>query len=244
VFHAIKILVYRWYSRLGYPSRDIVRCVISKNNLPCATIDSSNSSVCDACACAKAHQLSSSISSAPLQLIFSDVWGHAIESFGRKRYYVSFINDYSKFTWIYLLRHKFEVYKYFLEFQAHVERMFNRKIVSVQSDWSGEYEHLNSLFRKVGIAHQVSCPHTHQQNRAAERKHRYIVEMGLALLAYASMPFKYWDDVFLVVVYLINHTPTKLLSYDTPLHHLLEDTPDYSSFCVRLLAQPTPLQFA
>jgi hypothetical protein len=200
--------------------------------------------VCDACACAKAHQLSSSISSAPLQLIFSDVWGHAIESFGRKRYYVSFINDYSKFTWIYLLRHKFEVYKYFLEFQAHVERMFNRKIVSVQSDWSGEYEHLNSLFRKVGIAHQVSCPHTHQQNRAAERKHRYIVEMGLALLAYASMPFKYWDDVFLVVVYLINHTPTKLLSYDTPLHHLLEDTPDYSSFCVRLLAQPTPLQFA
>jgi hypothetical protein len=96
VFHAIKILVDRWYSRLGYPSRDIVRCVISKNNLPCATIDSSNSSVCDACACAKAHQLSSSTSSAPLQLIFSDVWGHAIESFGRKRYYVSFIDDYSK----------------------------------------------------------------------------------------------------------------------------------------------------
>jgi hypothetical protein len=78
VFHAIKIPIDRWHSRLGHPSHDIVRCVISKNSLPCATSDNSSSSVCDACACAKAHQLpyqlSSSTSFAPLQLIFSDVW--------------------------------------------------------------------------------------------------------------------------------------------------------------------------
>jgi hypothetical protein len=192
--------------------------------------------VCDACACAKAHQLpyqlSSSTSSAPLQFIFSDVWGHAIESFGRKRYYVSFIDDYSKLTWIYLFHHKSEVYKYFLEFQALIECMFNRKIIVVQSDWGGEYEHFNSLFHKIDIAHQVSCTHTHQQNRTAECKHRHIVEMGLALLAHAPMPLKYWDEVFLAAVYLINHTPTKLLSYDTPLHRLLGATPDYSSFHV------------
>jgi hypothetical protein len=120
VFHVIKIPIDRWHCRLGHPSRDIVRGVVSKNNLPCANFDSSSSSVCDACACAKAHQLpyhlSSSTSSAPLQLIHSNVWGHAIESFGRKKYYVSFIDDYSKFTWIYLLCHKSEVSKYFLEF--------------------------------------------------------------------------------------------------------------------------------
>jgi hypothetical protein len=46
VFHAIKIPVDRWHSRLGHPSRDIMRRVISKNTLPCATIDRSNSSVC------------------------------------------------------------------------------------------------------------------------------------------------------------------------------------------------------
>jgi hypothetical protein len=77
VFHAIKILIDRWHSRLGHPSHDIVCRAISKNNLPCATSDSPCSSVCDACACAKAHQLpyhlSSSTSSAPLQLIFSYV---------------------------------------------------------------------------------------------------------------------------------------------------------------------------
>jgi hypothetical protein len=236
VFHAIKIPIDRWHCRLGQPSRDIIRRVVSKNNLPCANFVPSSSSVCDACACAKAHQLpyslSSSTSSAPSQLIHSDVWGHAIESFGRKWYYISFINDHSKITWIYLLRHKSEALKYFLEFHALVEHMFNHKIISIQFNWGGEYEHLISFFHKIGITHQVSCPHTHQQNGVAERKHRHIVEMGLALIAHASMPLKYWDESFLVAVYLINCTPMRLLSYDTSLHQLLGATPDYSSFCV------------
>jgi hypothetical protein len=58
------------------------------------------------------------------------------------------------------------------------------------------------------------------------------MEMGLALLAHASMPLKYWDEVFLVATYLINRTPTKLLSYSTPLEKLIGATLDYSSFRV------------
>jgi hypothetical protein len=58
--------------------------------------------VCDACLCGKAHQLpypsSSSQSTAPLDLIFSDVWALALDSFGNKKYYVTFIGDFSKFT--------------------------------------------------------------------------------------------------------------------------------------------------
>jgi hypothetical protein len=131
-----------------------------------------------------------------------------------------------------LLCHKFDVFTYFLEFQSLVECLFNKKIITVQSDWGGEYEHLNSLFHKLGITHQVSCPHTHQQNGAAECKHRHVVEMGLALLAHVSMPLKYWDEAFLAATYLINRTPTRLLSYDTPLHTLLGASQDYSSFCV------------
>jgi hypothetical protein len=89
------------------------------------------------------------------------MWGPAIDSFGQKKYYVSFIDDYSKFTWIYLLRHKSEVSIYFLEFQKLVERRLDRKIIVVQSDWGGEYEKLNSFFRSIGITHHVSCSHTH-----------------------------------------------------------------------------------
>jgi hypothetical protein len=96
----------------------------------------------------------------------------------------------------------------------------------------GEYERLNSFFYQVGISHHVSCPHTHQQNSVVEHKHRHIVEIGLSLLATASMPLKYWDEAFLAATYLINRTPTKLLHFDTPLHTLLGASPDYSSFRV------------
>jgi histone deacetylase 1/2 len=165
-------------------------------------------------------------------LIFSDVWGPAPDSVGRNKYYVSFIDDHSKFVWIYLLRYKSEVFAKFTEFQQLVERRFGRKIVSIQTDWGGEYERLNSFFKNVGITHLVSCPHAHQQNGAAERKHRHIVEVGLSLLAHASMPLKFWDEAFLAATYLINRTPTKLLQYSTPLAILFNEQPDYSSLRV------------
>jgi transposase len=78
--------------------------------------------------------MSDSTSKALLELVFSDVWGVAVESIGRNKYYVSFIDDFSKFTWIYLLKHKSEVFKRFKEFQALVESLFDRKILVVQTD--------------------------------------------------------------------------------------------------------------
>jgi histone deacetylase 1/2 len=70
---------------------------------------------------------------------------------------------------------------------------------------------LNSFFQRVGISHLVSCPHEHQQNSHAEHKHRHIVEVGLSLLAYASMPLKYWDEAFLTATYLIYRLPSKVI---------------------------------
>jgi histone deacetylase 1/2 len=95
-----------------------------------------------------------------------------------------------------LIKQKSDVFQVFKNFQNLVERKFGRKIISMQTDWGGEYEKLNSFFQQIGIAHRVSCPHTHQQNGAAERKHLHIVEVGLALLANASMPLKFWDEAF------------------------------------------------
>jgi hypothetical protein len=46
--------------------------------------------------------------------------------------------------------------------------MFNRKIISVQTDRGGEYERLNSFYTEIGVTHRVSCPHAHQQNGSAE----------------------------------------------------------------------------
>jgi transposase InsO family protein len=63
----------------------------------------------------------------------------------------------------------------FLQFQTHVERLLDTKIKCVQSDWGGEYQKIhNTFFLSLGISHRVSCPHTHQQNGSAERKHRIL----------------------------------------------------------------------
>ena len=86
------------------------------------------------------------------------------------------------------------VFLVFQNFQKLVERMFNIKILTMQTDWGGEYEKLYSFFQQVGLAHHVSCPHAHQQNGSAECKHHHIVQVGLALLANASMPLKFLDE--------------------------------------------------
>jgi hypothetical protein len=63
------------------------------------------------------------------------------------KYYLSFIDDYSKFTWIYLLKKKSDVFPKFRDFQSHVERLFDKKIIDMQTDWGGEYQKLNSFFQ-------------------------------------------------------------------------------------------------
>jgi len=93
-----------------------------------------------------------------LELISSDVWGPAPVSVGRHSYYVSFINDFSKYTWIYLIKQKSDVFQVFKNFQNFVERKFGRKIISMQTDWGGEYEKLNSFFQQIGIAHWFPVP--------------------------------------------------------------------------------------
>jgi hypothetical protein len=165
-FVAAKPTHVKWHSRLGHPSSTIVSQIISKNKLPCIR-DSTLELVCDSCQRAKSHQLpypvSTSVSTAPLQLVFSDVWSPATTSIGRHDYYVRFIDDYSKFTWIYLLKKKSDVFNAFINFQKLVEGKLDKKILTIQSDWGGEYVKLNILFQTQGIAHHVSCPHAHQK---------------------------------------------------------------------------------
>jgi histone deacetylase 1/2 len=108
-----------WHHRLGHPSSFIVQQVLRRNKID-YTPDSTPY-VCDSCQLAKSHQLpypiSTSRSTVPLEQVFSDVWGPAPLSVGKHAYYVSFIDDYSKFTWIYLLKKRSDVYQAFLNYQ-------------------------------------------------------------------------------------------------------------------------------
>jgi histone deacetylase 1/2 len=147
-FSGVKLSFRQWHQRLGHPSNNVVQSTVKNNSLLCSP--NSDSSVCDACQRAKSHQLpynhSTRVSTAPLELVHTDVWGPALSSSGGYKYYVSFVDDYSRHCWIYLLKHKSDVEDIFYIFQAHVERFLNNKIRAVQSDWGGEYHRLNAYF--------------------------------------------------------------------------------------------------
>ena len=86
----------------------------------------------------------------------------------------------------------------------------------------------NTFFCSLGIAHRVSCPHTHQQNGSAECKHRHILETGLALLALTYLPIKFWDDTFFTPTYLTNRLPTRVIDNKCSLERLSHTPPNYS----------------
>ncbi len=164
-----------------------------------------------------------------LELIYKDVWGPSpIFSINRFKYYVFFLDAFTRYTWLFPIYRKSDVYATFKQFQLHVERLFDCKIKIVQSDWGGEYHSLQKFLQSLGIHHRLSCSHTRQQNSAIERKHRHIVETGLALLSHAHIPLKHWDDAFLTACYLINRLPTPLFNHTTPYKALFHSPPNYS----------------
>lgn len=69
-----------------------------------------------------------------------------------------------------------------------VKTQFSCDIKSLQTDWGGEYHNVSAFLNTHGVIHQVTCPQTHEQNGAVERRNRIIVEKGLALLAQSSLP--------------------------------------------------------
>ena len=109
-----------------------------------------------------------------------------------------------------------------------VERMFDRKIIAIQTDWGGEFRSLHKFFVTKGIQHRLACLHTSQQNGIVDRRHRSIVETGLSLLSHSSVPLKHWDDAFLMATYLLNRLPTQPLGSLSPFEQLFGKAPDYS----------------
>ena len=109
---------------------------------------------------------------------------------GGKRYFITFIDDYSRYTYIYLLRTKDEAFDKFKIYKAEVKNEKDKKIKMVQSDRGGEYfsNEFDALCEKHGIIHQRSNPFTPQENGLAERKNRIFTNMINFMLLNAKLP--------------------------------------------------------
>jgi histone deacetylase 1/2 len=150
-----------WYRRLGHPTSRIFQLLILKNKIICN--NKHLNFQCQSCPLGKSSRLSLGPTGhktfAPLELIFSDVWGLApLFSLDGYRYFVIFVDAYTKYVWYYPLVAKSDVYSVFHEFQTLIERQFSLKIKSVQTDWGGEYRKLSIFFQTVGIHHRLIFP--------------------------------------------------------------------------------------
>ena len=120
-----------WHQRLGHTALNVVKLALSSCNLPFQSMNS-DSTLCHPCCVAKAHRLpynlSNSICTAPLQIIHSDLWGPSpVLSRNGYSYYVAFVDQFSRYTWIYLLKHKNDVLAAFKQFKAVAENSLSCK---------------------------------------------------------------------------------------------------------------------
>ena len=122
---------------------------------------------------------------APLELIYSDVavpFPHM--AMIQDKYTLTFIDEFSRYFWVYFLKHNSEVFGLFKVFKALVENQYGRRLKSLISNNGGEY--FNSEFiqycEDVGIQMQHSIPYTPQQNGVAKRKNRSLKEMATCMM--------------------------------------------------------------
>jgi hypothetical protein len=154
-----------------------------------------------------------------LELIHNDVFGPIlVPSLGKSVYYVSFIDDFSRNTWIYFLRKKSEVFDKFKEFKALVENQTEKKIKVLRTDNGGEFcgNEFKEFCKKCGIARKKTTPYTPRQNGVAEMMNKTLMEKARSMLSGADLGQEFSAEAVGTSCYLVNRSPSLELDDKTP----------------------------
>jgi transposase InsO family protein len=188
-------------------------------NMPCPR----SSFVCEGCIEGKQHRKpfpsdGGMRATKPLEIVHSDVCDPMrTTSLGGARYFVTYIDDFSRKMWVYLLKSKGECLEKFKEFKALVEKQSEYKIKVFRSDNGGEYISKGFQgFVKAHIEKQTSTPYRPQQNGVAERANRTLVEMARSMLHAQNLKKSLWAEVMVNAAYTRNRCPSKALPSITP----------------------------
>ena len=184
---------------------------------------------CDVCELAKSHHASFLLtlnkSPVPFMIIHYDVWGPSkFATLDGSRWFVTFIDDCTRMTWVCLMKSKSEVNLLFQNFQKMVYSQYNEQVRVIRSDNGGEYLsfELKRYLEAHGTIHQTTCSDTPQQNGVAERKNRHLLEVVRASLIEAHMPLSYWGHTLTSATYLIHQVPSNAVDFRTPSQALIE----------------------
>jgi transposase InsO family protein len=142
-----------------------------------------------------------------LDIVQSDVCGPmTATSLNGYVYYVSFIDDFSRKTWIYFLKAKSKVFSKFKEFKVLVENIFEKKIKILRSDNGGEVtsNDFKAFCKEFGIKRDLTTPYNPQQYGVAERTNQTIMEAIKAMIHDQNLSMHLWAEAAKTVVYVQN----------------------------------------
>jgi transposase InsO family protein len=154
-----------------------------------------------------------------LELVHTDIYGSITpNSLGKHRYFITFIDDFSRRTWVYFLKEKSEAFFVFKKFKVLVQNLSDECIKTLRSDRGGEFTSKEFVIfcEQKGIRRFLTTPYSPQQNGVAKRKNRTILDMVRSMLKSKNMPKEFWAEAVRCAIYLQNRCPTASLENITP----------------------------
>ena len=203
-----------WHHRYGHLNvRNLKKLANEQlvNGLNCDDV-SGEMEFCESCVQGKIHRTpfqtgGGKRAEVPLGLVHSDVCGKInSKSLGGAEYFLTFVDDKTRYVWVYILKHKSQVFKCFQEWKSMVERSTGHKLITLRSDNGGEYTSVEfqSYLMKEGIKHELTVPRSPEQNGVAERLNHTLVESVRSMLIGAHLPQRFWAEALSTAVYLRN----------------------------------------
>lgn len=231
--------------------RDILK--LSENNMTNDLSDIQNEPFnCESCLIGKMRkgsppQSSSSRATRPGELLHTDICGPFEISASGKQYLLSFIDDYSRYAFVFLIQSKSEAFAKFKFIDDYMYNKFTRHISTIRSDNGKEFK--NASFSEYcavyGITQQFTTPYSSNQNGIAERLNLTIFNGVRTLLHDSELPTSLWDEAAMNMAYTRNRSPTSANTNSTPyelFHGLKPDVSHLQIFGATCFAITTPYQ--
>ncbi|KAL8118400.1 hypothetical protein AgCh_016069 [Apium graveolens] len=207
-------LTYLWHCRLGHISENRLRTLHKEGLLD--PFDFESYRTCESCLLGKMTKSPFSghgeRAANLLGLVHTDVCGAmSTQAMGGFSYFITFIDDISRFGYVYLMKHKSEAFEKFKEYKHEVKKQTKHSIRTLRSDRGGEY--LNGEFldylKENGIVSQWTPPYTPQLNGVSERRNRTLLDMVQSMMSYANFSVFLWGYALETSAYLLNKVPSK-----------------------------------
>ena len=213
-----------WHARLGHLHTKAMLQLSNKHmaeGVP--RLDSKlDLGVCEGCALGKSHRApmprqATTRATRLLELVHSDICGPMpVHSLGGKRYFITFVDDYSRLMAVYTIANKSEAYSTFMTYKAWAENATGHRIKTLRTDGGGEYtsNQFIQVLAQYGIARQQTPPYTPEHNGVAERANRTLMEMARSMLYASGLDQSFWGEAVICAAYLRNRCPSSAIASD------------------------------